>query len=185
MSVNTLPTCPTDCTGQIPSVLFSDCAPEFHSGQIRYLYFARADAADLTDVTNLPEWLSRLSLDGTDADVIRRCTVIGEKPVPEKSELKVSDGRFYYMNKTHSVNFEIDETNETNYGLLLWLECNIRLKFWYETFGGKLYGGNTGELVSVTLDDQIPREATDIEKYIGTAKWEKKTHPLVCTSPMI
>ncbi len=35
------PTCPEDCTANLPNVEFSDCAPEINNSQIRNVYITK------------------------------------------------------------------------------------------------------------------------------------------------
>ena len=62
---------------------------------------------------------------------------------------------------------EIDETNVTNYNFLLTTECNLKFKMWFDTSDGILYGGNEGIEASILMNLVIPRERTDVVKYMG------------------
>lgn len=182
MSVLSLPTCPTDCTGSLPAVNFDVCAPELHYGEISKIYLATAEAEDFTNVELPGEWTTRLTVE--DKDSIRELVVIGELPEPEQTEVQISGDRKVIGQKEFTINFEIDETNDLNYNLLLTHECNLTSKIWYETSDGMLYGGNEGILVSIRMNNVIPRERAEIQKFIGTAKWKSQFNALRSISPM-
>lgn len=183
MSVLTYPTCPTDCSGLLPAVEF-ECRPETHWGEISKLYIAREEATDFNNVEDSGEWTARLSQDGTDPDAIRELTIIGDKPAPDKTEVKIAGNKIAYGFKTHKINVAIDDDNDTNYSLMLYLECNVKVKLWYATADGYLYGGNSGELVNFTLDEIIPGSRQEVVKLTGLISWEKKNHPYRVISPM-
>ena len=184
MSILILPTCPQDCTG-LPAIEKDLCAPEYHYGQIKTFYIAAADAADFTNVEDLAEWTTRLDDTATaTGDEIRELPVIAELPEPEQSEIATSWDRIAVGLKQFSVPFEVDETNDTNYNWLLTLECNMTFKLWYETFDGMLYGGNEGIQATIRANQVIPRETTELVKFIGTAKWKSQFSPLRAVSPM-
>ena len=184
MSVLLLPTCPTDCAGSLPEVAFDECAPVVHYGEIEKIYIARSDAADFTNVDLIAEWTTRLSDTSADPDAIRALTVIGELPEPEQSEITISGDRTVVGFKQFTLNVEIDETNDTNYLFLLTYECNVKVKLWFETADGMLYGGNEGIDGTLRLNNTIPRERAEIAKFIGTFKWKSQFSPLRCASPM-
>lgn len=185
MSVLVYPVCPTDCAGSLPSVLFDECAPELHYGEIEWLYVARADAADFVAVDVITEWTARLSDTSADADAIRTLHVIGELPEPEQTEINISGDRVINGYKTFNIPFEIDETNDTNYEFLLNTECNLKFKIWFATADGMLYGGNTGVEATIKLNPIIPRERTEVAKFMGTIKWKSVHSPLRCVSPIV
>ena len=118
MSVLIYPDCPTDCGGALPAVSFDDCAPAIHYGEVSKLYLANVEAADFTNVELLSEWTTRLTADGTNADAIRELTVIGDLPEAERTEITISGDRTIAGVKNFTMNFEIDETNVTNYNFL-------------------------------------------------------------------
>lgn len=185
MSVLQLSPCPTDCAGSLEAVSFNECSPDIHYGEISKVYVAKADAAAFAAVDVITEWTARLSDTDTGADKIRTLIGIGELPVPEKGELQISGGRTIYSPKTFNMLFEVDETNDTNYEFLLSTECNLKFKFWAETSDGMLYGGNAGIEAVFNMDAPIPKSREEVAKFMLSAKWKSKTHPLRCLSPMV
>jgi hypothetical protein len=183
MSVLFLPVCPTTCTSSVEAVEFDECAPELHYGEISKLYVARADSANFTNVSLLAEWTTRLDDTGTDINDIRTLIGIGELPVPEKSEIKISGDRTIYSPKKFNLLFEVDETNDINYWFLLASECNIKFKFWYETSDGMLYGGNNGIEGIFNMDAPIPKDRAAVCLFMLSTKWTSKNSPLRCLSP--
>jgi hypothetical protein len=185
MSVLLNPTCPTGCDTGLPAVDFDVCAPELHYGEVAKLYIAAADADDFANVEDLAEWTTRLSESVcVRGDEVRDLTVLGELPEPEQTEIAISGDRTAVGFKQFTLNFEVDETNDTNYNWLLTLECNMTFKFWYETADGMLYGGNEGITGTIRANQVIQRERTDLVKFIGTAKWKSQFSPLRAVSPM-
>lgn len=185
MSILILPTCPTDCSGSLPDVFFDECAPTIHYGEVAKIYVAKADAADFTNVDLIAEWTARLSDTADTADSIRTLIVIGELPEPEQSEIKISGDRTVVGFKQFTLPFEIDETNDVNYNVLLTYECNVKAKIWFETADGVLYGGNAGIEATIRMNNVIPRERTEVAKFMGTVKWQSQFSPLRAASPMV
>jgi len=184
MSVLLAPTCPINCEGVLVPVDFDICAPEVHYGEVSKIYIAAVDAADFTNIELLAEWTARLSETSVDPDAIRPLTVLGDLPVAEQSEVPISGDRIIVGAKQFTLTFEIDETNSINYNMLLTSECNLTFKMWFETSDGMMYGGNEGIIASLRLNLMIPRERTDIVKYMGTLKWKSVFSPLLSLSPM-
>jgi hypothetical protein len=176
------PICPTDCSSSVPDVEFNECAPEINAGEITKLYVGAADADCFDEVTDLAEWTTRL--DPATGD-LKELTVYGEMPEAEANEQKISGDRFIVSQKNHSLVLDVDETNDTNYEFHRKLECNLYFKIWWETAGGKLYGGNCGVNVTLRSNFMTPKERTEIEKIMLTAKWSKKFSPERTDSPLI
>lgn len=182
-----IPVCPTDCSSQIPEVVFSECAPETNAGQIYNIYVTNIGQsfADLAqDWTVAADWTGRLDNASTNVDAIRKFHVIGEKPVPEKVEKEISHGRIVSGKKKHTINIEIDETNATNYEMMRTLECGGSFLVWYETSGGLLYGGDDGIVATIQLDEMIPKSEQDLILIMGTVKWTSKFHPERIQNPV-
>ena len=184
MSVLTLEACPVDCAGALGAVSFSECAPEFHYGEISKMYIANADAADFAAVDVITEWTARLDDTGVDADDIRTFIGIGELPEPEQTESPASGNRIAYGPFTFNLTFEVDETNDDNYAFLLNANCNLKYKFWLEMSDGMLYGGNEGIEGTIKMTQPLPKSRDEKVLIIIKAKWTNKFYPLRCLSPM-
>jgi hypothetical protein len=185
MSILVLPTCPTTCTGSLPDVSFSECAPELHYGEVSKVYVARADAADFTNVDLIAEWTTRLSDTDPGADKIRTLIGIGEVPAPDMPEITISGDRTITGPKTYNLTFEVDETNDANYQLMLETQCNLKYKVWLEMSDGMLYGGNEGIELTLKGNQPLVKSRTDVVKIIFTGKWKSTTDPLRCLSPNV
>jgi len=184
MSVLTYPTCPTDCLGSLPDPVFSECAPETGYGEIEFIYIAKADSDDLTNVEDLGEWTTKLALLATEDNAIRKLTVLADLPEPEVTEIARSGNRTIRGFKKFTVPFEVDEDNDDNFEMLLNLECAMKYKAWLETADGMLFGGNEGIEGTINANYVIPRSRTELRKIMGTLKWEAIHTPLRCVSPM-
>lgn len=178
-------TCPTDCTSALPVVNFNDCAPEVNLSEIEKIFIGKSNATAFDDWTSPTEWATRLSQDDEISDdSIRELVVVGDKPAASTNEITISNGRRISTSKTHTVNFDIDETNDENYEFMRLVECSGQYKIWYKTKGGKLYGGNDGIQANVILNDVLTRGENEIELFQGTITWNDKHHPERVVSPI-
>lgn len=177
-------TCTEDCEFEIPAVSFAECNPEINLSQIAKIYIAQPDAADFSAWDVVTEWTARLSDTATGADSIRPLTVIADKPLPEKTSKTISGNRIIDTDKKHTINFDIDETNATNHDFARGGKCVKRVKFWYETIGGQLFGGNAGIEGTFSIDMSLSRTEGDIILYQGTLKWSSTDLEERTTSPI-
>ena len=170
-----LVTCGDGCDEyELPEVSFSDCDPEINLSQIEKLFIAKPTAADFADWTALSEWTTRLSQTSTDVDAIRQYVVIGDKPLPESTPKVISGGRTVPVDKKHTINFDIDESNAINHEAIRKHKCIVKVKFWYQTKSGHLFGGNAGIEASMTVDMVLGRADGDIILYPGNLKWDSQ-----------
>lgn len=178
-------TCPTNCESALPPVNFSACAPTILESEIVRVFIARPNAAAFTNWEQATEWTERISqTDVADQDAIRVLTVIGDKPAPTSTPRDISNGRTITPFKEHTVNVTIDDVTDENYEFMRQLECGGQVKAWYETAGGKLYGGNEGiTKARLSLDDILP-SGEEIETLQGTLTWRNKFHPERTDSPI-
>jgi len=176
------PTCPTDCDSLVPEVLYDFCGPNYDFGQITKLYVAKQSAASFTDVSDLSEWLARLSDDGTADDDIRTLNVIGSKEAPDSSEIQISLKRTIRTPKKHTVSVKIEETNLTNYEFMRAMDCGGTYKVWYES-GKYLYGGTEGIDAQILMHLLIPESTDELKVFEGMIKWEDKYEPEACLNP--
>lgn len=178
-------TCPDDCSGLLPETNFNNCNPTILASEIIRVFWATANAAPFTDWKSETEWIERVSqTDVADPDTIRVLTVIGDKPAPTSTPRDISGGRQFTPFKEHTLNVTIDDVTDENYEFMRALECGAIGKVWYETEGGKLYGGNSGiEKARFNLDDILP-SGDEIETLQGTVTWRNKHHPERTDSPI-
>lgn len=184
MSINN-PTCTDGCTAKAPAFSFNDCDPNTNRGQIDRIYIMAAGGADMADWTQLAVWTARMALDPTvTVDAIQYMNVIGEKPEATSDVKEISRVRKVVLDKTHTINFDVDETNEDNYDALRQIECGGNFKIWYQA-GKYLYGGNDGILAFIQENDMIPRERKELNVFKGVATWEAEFHPERIDNPML
>jgi len=185
MSVIVLPDCPTDCTGVLESVLFSECAPEVHFGEIAKLYLwidsTTPPFDSQAEYDSAAIWAGAIYtyVEGVSPTIgeILEFTVIGEWPEPEQTETPISGDRVVVGYKKFTLNLEIDETNEVNYNFLLASECNGKYKCNFETADGLIYGGYLGLDVSVKMNQVVPRSRQEVAKFMVKISWTSKNHP--------
>jgi len=178
-----LPICPTDCSGVLPEMSFNDCSPVVARGRVRRLYLGKPTDSAFADWTDDTEWLIRIDNAASTADVIRALTVIGTKPQPEYTDLEISDDRRVIGEKTHKIDFKIDEVTDENYDFLRAMECGVQVKAWYAT-KDFLYGGNDGINCSIKLDEVIPEGSKELTILQGTITWTSKHSPPRTPNPL-
>jgi hypothetical protein len=179
------PTCPQNCTVNLPPVLFSKCAPLILNSEIGRIFQAKATAAPFTDWTQAAEWVERISNSNTVGDdYIRVLTVIGDKPAGSAVVKEISNGRKRTIGKDNTLNFTIDDATQENYDWMREMECGGTYLWWWETLAGKMYGGNSGVLADLAIDDVLDRGTDAIEVLNGIITWRNKFSPERTDSPI-
>ena len=178
------PVCPTDCTGLLPKVKSSKCAPVILLSEITRIFVTKYDAAPFDDWKDASEWVERLSEDGVQPNAIRPLPVIGDKPAAAPVTKDISNGRKYTVGKDHTLNVKVDDVSDENYEFMRNTECGGQFRIWFETAGGYLYGGNEGIPVTLVLNDVLASGKDSIEELVGTATWRAKFHPERTPSPI-
>lgn len=171
-------TCPDGCEDNLAPVLFNDCAPFTLNGQIEELFITNI-GYPLTDWTDANEWATRLSNSSTNPDAIRRLTVIGDMPAAESSIKIISGNRRLSGNKVHTINFRVDEVNDTNYDWFRTTECNGNYLIWIKDsngylFGGGVVSGSDGTEAFLQVDYVIPESRDELEIIQGIVTWDSK-----------
>lgn len=142
--------CPEDCEVALPVQKFDECNPEINKSQITDIFYTKGNATPFTDVTDPVEWAARLSqTDVASPDSIRRLTGIGSKAKPTSTTRAISGGRTVTINRAHSINHVIDETNQENHDAMRNHQCRGTYTMWYKA-GNLIFGGNSG--IKVTFD---------------------------------
>lgn len=164
------PTCSTTCEGDLPAVLFDNCNPIVEFSEIRRVFIAKRNAASFLNWTEAAEWIARINRNTTSGDdYIREFRVIGDKPVPAGVSKQISNGRTMTIGKDHTLNFLIDDISDENYEFMRGTECGGQYKIWYETEGGRMYGGNDGIIYDLKMDSQLNRGRDEIGAIIAVA----------------
>lgn len=175
--------CAENCDDPIGEVQFDLCNPEVNFGEIDAIFITNL-GNPLIDETDATEWATRMALLVTDPTKITELHVVGEKPIPEGNPLTISRNIEVTGAKTHTVPFEIHQTNKKNYEFMRGFECARKVLVWYRTAGGLLYGGPSGIEVSLKLDEQIPKSRKDLIMFVGSIKWDAKFAPCRADSPI-
>ena len=171
--------CPANCDTPLGTFSFSACGGEFNQAQINYLYIMNADYP-LVDWSNPGEWATRLALT-TEANAIRRLTVLGSLGAPTRTLTKRSAGRTSYSPFTFNLTADIDEDNNTNYDAVRQFGCNGSYRIYYSTLGGKLYDPNA--IASINAWEPITANDEDIVVLKLSVQWTENKIPLQCTNP--
>lgn len=179
------PTCTTNCQADVKPVKFSGCNPIILYSEIRRVFVAKSLAAPFANWGSREEWDTRLSETSiVGNDYIRALTVIADKPAAAGVSKDISNGRKITIGKDHTINVTIDDVSDENYEFMRSLECGGQFRFWYETSGGKMYGGNEGFKASIVLDIIQNRGVDEIETLGGAITWRAKFSPERTNSPI-
>lgn len=177
------PDCPDNCEDFIlPGTFFDPCNPEVNESQIKAIYITKP-GFPLTNASDETEWNGRISDSSTDEDAIRKLVVVGGVALPEVVTKEISGQRTVNINKKRTLTFTVDELSDLNYDALTQLQCNRRVLIWFETVGGKLFGGNTGIEVDLDLDLELLEASGELQTVKGTGKWNSRFMPQGMTSP--
>lgn len=171
-----IPNCPVDCAAELPAWSFATCVADVEAlgGEISYIYLS-AVGEPLSAYSDLEG--ARVSNSSTDADAIRKLTVIGDKPAPDPVYLLLSLNRRKLLRKTRTLNIIIDDVNDTNHEALRALECGSDDLYlmWYEDSNGYIYGGLEGIPVkNLELNEIIPQSRDEKITFTGVITWQSK-----------
>lgn len=171
------PVCPPDCNAPLPEVSFTDCNPPIHLSEIEWIMFAKPGAAAIADPNTAEGWSSRINNEGSGADAIRLLRVIGNMPAPTNNEVVISGQRRIIIDRTFTVEFDVDELSDKNYEAFRELQCGGSLLFWFVTRSGHVFGGTSGILASLTGAPVLDRGENAFQRIAGTATWKNRFSP--------
>lgn len=184
MSTNTVPSCPDNCTFQLPEATFNFCKSDIHTGEIETLYLASSDAECFTDWSSLAEWTTRLSNTSLDPDAIRRLRCIGTLPAGTSSPVTISLGQTFNPEKDRTATITIEDCSDENFDFMRFLECQFTVKAWFQTAGGDLFGGDCGVDVNIDPNYIIEEGQGSIHHITFTLTWKAKFTPDRIVSPL-
>ena len=176
--------CPNSCETALPEVKFSKCSPNIVLSEIVRIFVGKQTTQPFNNWKDASEWTQRLSETANTANAIRPLTVIADKPAGSPVVKEISNGRKYNLRKDFTINIEIDDVSPENYEFMRVTQCGGEYKLWFETAGGRIYGGNEGIDASLVLDNVLGRGKDEIEKITGTASWSDKFSPEMALSPI-
>lgn len=186
-AIPAFPTCPAGCATALdvlPTFAFSDCAPVVNAAEIRRIFLGLPNQP-FTDWTDGTEWATRLDPANATAKKIVAMTVLGDKPKPSGAPKEISGGRKITLDRDHTLNATVDETSDENHEAFRKMECgNVRYAMWYETSGGKMFGGPAGILVNIDPGMVISRTKTDSIVWELTMTWTAKFTEQMIASPI-
>ena len=169
-----VPTCPTGCTSTLPTVSFSDCAPELGFGEIQSIFIGGSTVDPFnnpaTPWTSLAAWTTAI---GT---TLVELVVSADLPAAAADELVISKGRKVYTPASHTINFDIDDVTASNYEFGRMTSCNSKYRIWFAT-PEYMFGGNDGILVNINVRPVIERGIKSLNKLMGTITWEAQFSP--------
>lgn len=189
----TCPACPTDCsTVDLPTVDFPSCVEAIYEelSEICGIYIVGESSTTPGepqvkpgDWTTLAAWEAVLGQTGTDK--IRYLVGMGDLPEPEQTVRTLSKKRKKLGNKIFTLNFDVDDINDTNREFIRAMECGKTVFLWFETLGGALYGGENGikaDVVAANLP--LDRGPDSYARGVLQFEWESTCHPLRVDNPM-
>jgi hypothetical protein len=179
------PACSQDCNAALPPAKFSNCNPNVNFSEIRRIFMAKLNAAPFNNWKAAGEWNTRVNNTTTTGnDYIREFTVIGDKPAAANVVAQISNGRTKVIGKDHTLNFTIDDVTDENYEAMRAFECGGKYRFWYETEGGYMFGGNEGFTADMVQNSVLDRGREAYERIEGVLTWRSKFHPERAVSPI-
>lgn len=159
------------CTTTLPVAHADLCDFQLQFGRIDAILYTRNEATDaISDASSAVAWAARVSnttalaASGT-AAAIRYLYVTGEWPLPERTEIEVSNGRTAYTTPKHSLTLSVDDVGATNSALLASEQGTTKRRKVWLIADGQLHGG----------DDGYEMDMTFMGKIIPGAKTEKQT----------
>lgn len=177
-SDHSCPTCLACDELAMPAFTFNDCLPERNESEICTIYLTYDDPANPGTAVGGPvlwtdpsDWAAAIS--NTGVDQVRALVGIGDLGEVEQESVIVSKRRRAFGTATHTINFTVDDTNDDNYEAIRDLACGYIVRIWYETIGGKLYGGQNGVKVTITrADAPLDRGENTFERFELSFLWE-------------
>lgn len=177
-----MPVC-SDETG-MPETDFNYCEPNVLLSEIKRVFFAVVAADPFDDWFNPVSWNARLSEDSNDRNAIRPLNCIADKPLPIPIRKRISCERNVTTHKTHIVNVSIDEVSDANHAFMQSLKKGKRVRFWYETTGGLMFGSNDGIIATVFGDMVLDRGQGEIMRYELQVLWNSLGTETYIDSPI-
>lgn len=180
------------CVTTLPSAHADLCDFMLQFGRIDAFLYTRSEATDaLTDASSAVEWATRISnttaltASGTAAP-IRYHYVTGDWPLPESTEIEVSNGRTAQTPPKHTLNLLIDDVGAVNSALLEAEQGKTKRRKVWLIADGQLHGGNDGYEMDVTfLGKVIPGAKTEKQTIAVRLKYEgAQTAPITSVVPI-
>jgi hypothetical protein len=165
-----MPVCPSE--EDMPEVDFDFCEPEAKLSEIKRVLFSTISGGEFEDWSNADEWNFRMSYTSEDRRAIRAITCIADKPQPNSIKKQLSNDRRKITSKTHTINVTVDESTQANHEFIKTLKKGKKLRVWYETMGGRMFGGNSGIIATVFGDMILNRGQGEIQLYQIEVIWE-------------
>lgn len=156
----------------MPEVDFNYCDPTVKLSEIKRVFFGLVSSDAFDDWFNPDSWNARLSFTSTDRNAIRAITCIADKPQPTSIKKQLSNDRRKITSKTHVINVTVDESTPTNHTFFQSLKKGRKLRVWYETMGGLMFGSNNGIMATVFADMVLNRGVGEIQVYNMEIIWE-------------
>lgn len=167
------------CTTTLPSAHADLCDFQLKFGRIDAVLYTRNESTDaVDDATDSAEWATRISnttaltASGTAAP-IRYLYVTGDWPLPERTEIEVSNGRTAYSNPKHSLTLLVDDVGTVNSTLLAAEQGTTKRRKVWLIADGQLHGGDSGYDMDMTfMGKTIPGERTAKQTITVQLKYE-------------
>lgn len=164
------------CSTVLPPTSADLCNIHGYLGEVNQLYFTRWGDS-LTDWTDPDEWDDRLSNStslpsiGTLAP-IRSLFGIGGISAPDRTAITVGRKREFFTPGKYNWTFNVEDTSATNMTFSNTIPSGgQQYAAWFGT-EERLFGGNTGVLLTLVSDPIIPESADELMKLQLTLSWK-------------
>ena len=141
-----------------------------------------APGASWTDPTY---WATAVDNTVTDNSAFKYVVGIGGLPAAEKTEIELPKNKVRALDRTYTITFSVRNLTDNHYAFFQSLQCGwTGFQFWYETVGGRFFGGETGITPSkVDVDFSLSEGVDDYEEAVLTLTFEACGDPPRTDSP--
>lgn len=195
MATNTAyecPACPVCDEFVLPPVQSADC-PEgqtIEQSEIRQILLAEIDPQDNSEPLNGPsdwtdpaDWETAIDNDAA-SGTVKQLFGIGDTGEPEDTNITTFNFAEFILDREYTLNFTLHDSNDVNYAFIRALQCGATVRFWFETAGNYLYGGQNGILARVQrVVAQRDRGRESFVQYNFTITWRATCEPERTFSP--
>lgn len=179
----------TDCEDPVLHAPISDNCPEvveLELSEIVNLYLALPNVASPNLVAGTPVMTSIVGIEAAKtAGTLVSMPVIADLPAPEIVTAALPRGLSKTVNGKYTITADYFDFQGTNYEELRKMQAGLRVRFWYETLGGFMYGdtarGIWGTVSKVTFPKERGKDS--YAKAIITVEFDSKFDPPRFASP--
>ena len=184
--------CPEDCdVSELGLAENADCidALELKESEVCDLFISLEDPNNPgealfkpTDINDAGDWAS--AIDNDLAAAIKHFSGIGDVPEPEVTEAEVFKRQTKITNMNYTLNFDVQHRTQVNYEFARRAQCGLKVRFWFATIGGELFGGDDGIGGNLTAVMPLERGEGSYANILFRLNWNAKCDPPRILNPM-